>query len=179
MASGKGGVMAEALESEARRDFLESLEQGEVRTGVVSSIERFGALVDIGGVDGLVGVPELSWRRFSAVSDVVEVGQEVTVTVLGVDMRRSQVALSLKALWQDPLVDFARTHLGRVVQGPVTKVVPFGVFVRVHEDVEGLVPLAEFTGRDGGLVPQDGAELVVEVVDINLLKRRVKLALRG
>src|SRR5205807_1123579 len=103
-------------------------------------IVTVGAFVDLGGVDGLVHVSELSWKHIDHPSEVVEVGQEVTVEVLDVDMDRERVSLSLKATQEDPWQQFARTHqIGQVVPGKVTKLVPFGAFVRVAEGIEGLV----------------------------------------
>src|SRR5881397_3914772 len=106
----------EQTQSEVRSEFLNKLAKGQVRTGVVSSIVNFGAFVDLGGVDGLVHVSELSWKHIDHPSEVVEVGQEVTVEVLDVDMDRERVSLSLKATQEDPWQAFARTHaIGQVV----------------------------------------------------------------
>src|SRR4051794_20803111 len=124
----------EQTQSEVRQTFLNTLQKGQVRKGVVSSIVNFGAFVDLGGVDGLVHVSELSWKHIDHPSEVVEVGQEVTVEVLDVDMERERVSLSLKATQEDPWRQFARTHaIGQIVPGKVTKLVPFGAFVRVDE----------------------------------------------
>src|SRR4051794_37331781 len=112
----------EQTQSEVRSEFLAKLAKGQVRSGVVSSIVNFGAFVDLGGVDGLVHVSELSWKHIDHPSEVVEVGQEVTVEVLDVDMDRERVSLSLKATQEDPWRQFARTHaIGQVVPGRVTK----------------------------------------------------------
>ncbi|MBC7639094.1 MAG: S1 RNA-binding domain-containing protein, partial [Rhodoferax sp.] len=100
----------EQTQSEVRQNFLTTLMKGQVRSGVVSSIVNFGAFVDLGGVDGLVHVSELSWKHIDHPSEVVEVGQEVTVEVLDVDMDRERVSLSLKATQEDPWQQFARTH---------------------------------------------------------------------
>jgi small subunit ribosomal protein S1 len=100
----------EQTQSEVRSEFLNKLVKGAVRTGVVSSIVNFGAFVDLGGVDGLVHVSELSWKHIDHPSEVVEVGQEVTVEVLDVDLDRERVSLSLKATQEDPWRQFARTH---------------------------------------------------------------------
>src|SRR3954449_1789536 len=112
----------EQTQSEVRQTFLQTLQKGQVRSGVVSSIVNFGAFVDLGGVDGLVHVSELSWKHIDHPSEVVEVGQEVTVEVLDVDMDRERVSLSLKATQEDPWQHFARTHqIGQIVPGKVTK----------------------------------------------------------
>jgi small subunit ribosomal protein S1 len=98
--------------------------------GVVSSIVNFGAFVDLGGVDGLIHVSELSWKHIDHPSEVVKVGDKVTVEVLDVDLDRERISLSLKATQEDPWQRFARTHVpGQIVKGKVTKIVQFGVFV--------------------------------------------------
>ncbi|MFZ2426776.1 MAG: 30S ribosomal protein S1, partial [Propioniciclava sp.] len=138
----------EETQSQARGEFLTNLKKGQVREGVISSIVNFGAFVDLGGVDGLVHVSELSWKHIDHPSEVVEVGQKVTVEVLDVDMDRERVSLSLKATQEDPWQTFARTHaIGQIVPGKVTKLVPFGAFVRVDDGIEGLVHISELAER--------------------------------
>ena len=172
----------EQTQSEVRSTFLNKLEKGQVRPGVVSSIVNFGAFVDLGGVDGLVHVSELSWKHIDHPSEVVEVGQEVTVEVLEVDLDRERVSLSLKATQEDPWQTFARTHaLGQVVPGKVTKLVPFGAFVRVEDGIEGLVHISELAERHVELAEQVvsvGDELFVKVIDIDLERRRISLSLK-
>ncbi|MCF2530447.1 30S ribosomal protein S1 [Yinghuangia soli] len=172
----------EQTQSEVRQTFLTTLQKGQVRTGVVSSIVNFGAFVDLGGVDGLVHVSELSWKHIDHPSEVVEVGQEVTVEVLDVDMDRERVSLSLKATQEDPWQQFARTHqIGQVVPGKVTKLVPFGAFVRVDEGIEGLVHISELAERHVEIpeqVVQVGDEIFVKVIDIDLERRRISLSLK-
>src|SRR5256714_7336186 len=122
----------EESQSEGRKKFLESLQKGERRKGVVSSIVNFGAFVDLGGVDGLVHVSELSWKHVDHPSEIVSVGEEVEVEVLDVDLERERVSLSLKATQEDPWKEFERKYrAGEVISGQVTKLVPFGAFVRV------------------------------------------------
>ena len=117
----------EQTQSEVRSSFLTALAPGQVRKGVVSSIVNFGAFVDLGGVDGLVHVSELSWKHIDHPNEVVSVGQEVEVEVLDIDMDRERVSLSLKATQEDPWAVYARTHaIGQIVPGKVTKLVPFG-----------------------------------------------------
>ena len=162
--------------------FLKELQKGQVRSGVVSSIVNFGAFVDLGGVDGLVHVSELSWKHIDHPSEVVEVGQEVTVEVLDVDMDRERVSLSLKATQEDPWQHFARTHaIGQVVPGKVTKLVPFGAFVRVDDGIEGLVHISELAERHVELPEQVvnvGDDIFVKVIDIDLERRRISLSLK-
>ena len=172
----------EQTQSEVRTNFLQTLQKGQVRTGVVSSIVNFGAFVDLGGVDGLVHVSELSWKHIDHPSEVVEVGQEVTVEVLEVDFDRERVSLSLKATQEDPWQAFARTHaIGQVVPGKVTKLVPFGAFVRVEDGIEGLVHISELAQRHVEVpeqVAKVGDEVFVKVIDIDLDRRRISLSLK-
>jgi len=172
----------EQTQSEVRQNFLTQLQKGQVRPGVVSSIVNFGAFVDLGGVDGLVHVSELSWKHIDHPSEVVEVGQEVTVEVLDVDMDRERVSLSLKATQEDPWQQFARTHqMGQIVPGKVTKLVPFGAFVRVDEGIEGLVHISELAERHVEIpeqVVQVGDDVMVKIIDIDLERRRISLSLK-
>ena len=172
----------EETQSEVRSSFLSQLQKGQVRSGQVSSIVNFGAFVDLGGVDGLVHVSELSWKHIDHPSEVVEVGTEVTVEVLDVDLDRERVSLSLKATQEDPWQQFARTHqINQVVPGKVTKLVPFGAFVRVDEGIEGLVHISELAERHVEIPEQVvnvGDELLVKVIDIDLERRRISLSLK-
>lgn len=172
----------EQTQSEVRSEFLNQLQKGAIRKGVVSSIVNFGAFVDLGGVDGLVHVSELSWKHIDHPSEVVQVGDEVTVEVLDVDMDRERVSLSLKATQEDPWRHFARTHaIGQIVPGKVTKLVPFGAFVRVEEGIEGLVHISELAERHVEVpdqVVQVGDDAMVKVIDIDLERRRISLSLK-
>ena len=172
----------EEAHSEQRKEFLENLKPGEKRTGTVSSIVNFGAFVDLGGVDGLVHVSELSWRHVDHPSEVVQVGQEINVEVLDVDLQRERVSLSLKNTQEDPWRAFARQHHpGDVVTGTVTKLVPFGSFVKVAEGIEGLVHISELAERHVELPEQVvalGQEVSVKVIDIDLERRRISLSIK-
>jgi len=173
----------EESQSEGRKKFLESLQKGERRKGTVSSIVNFGAFVDLGGVDGLVHVSELSWRHVEHPSEVVSVGQEVEVEVLDVDMERERVSLSLKATQADPWKEFAEKHrTGQVIEGEVTKIVPFGAFVRVAEGIEGLVHISKLSEQhveSADQVVQVGERVRVKVEDVDVSRRRVSLSMRG
>ncbi|QGU01884.1 30S ribosomal protein S1 [Corynebacterium kalinowskii] len=172
----------EQTQSEVRSEFLAQLQKGQVRKGVVSSIVNFGAFVDLGGVDGLVHVSELSWKHIDHPSEVVTVGDEVTVEVIDVVLERERVSLSLKATQEDPWRVFARTHaVGQIVPGKVTKLVPFGAFVRVEEGIEGLVHISELAERHVEVPDQVvtvGDEAMVKVIDIDLERRRISLSLK-
>ncbi|PIE99627.1 MAG: 30S ribosomal protein S1 [Propionibacterium sp.] len=172
----------EQTQSEVRQSFLTQLQKGQIRKGVVSSIVNFGAFVDLGGVDGLVHVSELSWKHIDHPDEVVKVGTPVTVEVLEVDMDRERVSLSLKATQEDPWQTFARLHqIGQIVPGVVTKLVPFGAFVRVGEGIEGLVHVSELAERHVEIPEQVvavGDDAMVKIIDVDLERRRVSLSLK-
>lgn len=172
----------EETQSEFRTEFLESLQKGEIREGVVSSIVNFGAFVDLGGVDGLVHVSELSWQHIDHPSEVVEVGDKVRVEVLDVDLQRERVSLSLKATQEDPWNKFAREHgTGEIVEGEVTKLVPFGAFVKVADGIEGLIHISELADRHVEVpeaVVNVGDQVDVKVIDIDTERRRISLSLK-
>ena len=172
----------EQSQSESRTTFLSQLQKGQVRSGTISSIVNFGAFVDLGGVDGLVHVSELSWKHIDHPSEVVAVGDEVTVEVLEIDNDRERVSLSLKATQEDPWQAFARTHtINQVVPGEVTKLVPFGAFIKVFEGIEGLVHISELAERHVEIpeqVVQVGDKLFVKIIDIDLERRRISLSLK-
>jgi small subunit ribosomal protein S1 len=133
-------------------------------------------------VDGLVHVSELSWKHIEHASEVVEIGQEVTVEVLEVDQDRERVSLSLKATQEDPWQVFARTHsIGQYAPGKVTKLVPFGAFVRVADGIEGLVHISELSAKHIELAEQVvsvNQDVFVKVIDIDLERRRISLSLK-
>ncbi len=172
----------EETQSEFRKEFLETLQKGEVRKGTVSSIVNFGAFVDLGGVDGLVHVSELSWKHIDHPGEVVEVGQEVEVEVLDVDLERERVSLSLKATQEDPWRQFARQHyVGEFIEGNVTKLVPFGAFVKVEEGIEGLIHISELAEAHVELpdqVVKVNERITVKIIDIDDVRRRISLSLK-
>jgi len=172
----------EESQSEGRKKFLEGLQKGERRKGTVSSIVNFGAFVDLGGVDGLVHVSELSWKHVDHPQEVVTVGQEVEVEVLDVDLERERVSLSLKATQEDPWKEFERTsQAGAIISGQVTKLVPFGAFVRVAQGIEGLVHISEISHEHVDTpesVLSVGDEVQVKVIDVDVSRRRVSLSMR-
>ncbi len=172
----------EESQSEGRKKFLEGLQKGERRKGTVSSIVNFGAFVDLGGVDGLVHVSELSWKHVDHPQEVVTVGQEVEVEVLDVDLERERVSLSLKATQEDPWKEFERTSkAGAIISGQVTKLVPFGAFVRVAQGIEGLVHISEISHEHVDTpesVLSVGDEVQVKVIDVDVSRRRVSLSMR-
>src|SRR6201998_3729785 len=172
----------EETQKEQREDFLHNLKPGEVRRGVVSSVVNFGAFVDLGGMDGLVHVSELSWKHVDHPSSVVNVGDEIEVEVLDVDLDKERISLSLKATQQDPWQEFAGGHqVGQLVYGRITKLVPFGGFVQVGGRIEGLVHISEMAAHHVDLPEQvvsPGEELWVKIIDIDLQRRRISLSIK-
>ncbi|MCD9622566.1 30S ribosomal protein S1 [Rhabdothermincola sp. EGI L10124] len=172
----------EETQKEQREDFLANLKPGEVRRGTVSSVVNFGAFVDLGGMDGLVHVSELSWKHVDHPGSVVAVGDEIDVQVLEVDLSRERISLSLKATQQDPWQEFASNHqVGELVYGRVTKLVPFGAFVQVGDGIEGLVHISEMSAHHVDLPEQvvtPGEELWVKIIDLDLQRRRISLSIK-
>ncbi len=172
----------EETQKEQREEFLTNLKPGEKRKGTVSSVVNFGAFVDLGGMDGLVHVSELSWKHVDHPGSVVAVGDEIEVQVLDVDLAKERISLSLKATQQDPWQEFASNHrVGELVYGRVTKLVPFGAFVQVGEGIEGLVHISEMSEHHVDLPEQvvtPGEELWVKIIDLDLQRRRISLSIK-
>ncbi|WP_345044855.1 S1 RNA-binding domain-containing protein [Streptomyces sannanensis] len=161
---------------------LKTLHRGQICTGTVTEIASFGVtFVDIGGFTAVINVPELSWRRFDHPSDVVAVGQEISAEILDVDLVRERVPLSLKALQEDPMPQFIQ-QVGQITNGVVTKIVPFGAFVRIEDREDGLEGLVHLTELAEGQVdrPEDvvqvGDSLTVKILDVDLPRRRITLS---
>ncbi|HMS24452.1 MAG TPA: 30S ribosomal protein S1 [Acidimicrobiia bacterium] len=165
-----------------RDSFLVNLKVGEIKEGVISSLVPFGAFVDLGGMDGLVHVSELSWKHIDSPGQVVKVGDQVKVKVLEVDMDRERISLSLKATERDPWTEFAEGHqIGELVYGRVSKVVPFGSFIQIGEGIEGLVHISEMAEHhvdSAEQVVQPNEELWVKIIEIDLERRRISLSIK-
>lgn len=159
--------------------FLKTLRRGQLVTGTVTSIASFGVtFVDIGGFTAVINIPELSWRPINHPSDVVRVGQEITAEVLDVDMVWERVPLSLRAAQEDPWPQVAQ-RTGEVVIGSVTRILPFGVFVRIEDREDGFVGLVHTSELDGGTtgdVIEVGDTLTVKIIDVDLARRRITLS---
>lgn len=172
----------EEAQKEQRGDFLSNLKPGERRHGVISSIVNFGAFVDLGGMDGLIHVSELSWKHIDHPSSVVQVGDEVDVEVLDVDLSKERISLSLKATQSDPWQEFADGHeVGQLVYGRITKLVPFGAFVQVGDGIEGLIHISEMAVHHVDQPEQvvaPGDELWVKIIEIDLQRRRISLSIK-
>jgi small subunit ribosomal protein S1 len=173
--------LEEAL-AEERTEFLDNLHEGEIRDGTVSSVVNFGAFVDLGGMDGLVHVSELSWQHVNHPSELVKVGDEVKIKVLEVDRDRERISLSIRQTTEDPWDVFANDNeTGDVVDGTVTKTVPFGAFVSVADGVEGLVHVSEIAVHrveSPELELSIGQTVKVKITEKDDERRRVSLSIK-
>ena len=175
-------MAAEDERKQRRETTLASLEEGQVRKGVVRRITDYGAFVDIGGVDGLLHVTEMSWTRVRHPSDVVKAGQKIEVMVLKFDRDAEKVSLGLKEILPDPWQHVEEKYaVGQMVAGRVTRLVPFGAFVQLEDGIEGVIPTAELSERrsakpDGMLAVDD--TLQAKIIAIRPAERRMTLSLR-
>ncbi|TET30266.1 MAG: S1 RNA-binding domain-containing protein [Anaerolineales bacterium] len=173
-----------ALAGPGRRvELLTSLNPGDRVQGEVTNITRFGVFVDLGGVEGLIHVSELSWGRVGHPSDVVECGQEIEVQIISVDRGQDRVALSLKELLPDPWEQVDEHYsIEQIVEGVVTNVVKFGAFIGIEEGLEGLIHVSEL-GDGSFLHPRnvlhEGEQVRVRIIHIDASDRRLGLSLRG
>jgi small subunit ribosomal protein S1 len=173
---------ASRLDESRRQDLLDQLCPGDICRGHVTNLCSFGAFVDLGGLEGLVHVSELSWGRVDHPSDVLGPGDPVEVYVLNVDRERRRVGLSVKRLQPDPWQSVEeRYHVGQVIEGIVTHVVDFGAFARVEDGLEGLIHVSELA--EGNFihprnVVQEGDVVAARVLSIDSERRRMGLSMR-
>ena len=176
-------VLLEEGRKNERAEILSRLSKGMRLKGTVSSIVDFGAFVDLGGIDGLVHISELSWSHVNHPSEVVKVGEEVEVEGLDVDLNRERISLGLKQTTEDPWIKLVESYpAGSIVDGKVTKTVPFGAFVELGPNVEGLVHISEMANRHIDAPTQvvhAGDEVKVKVMDINKERRRISLSIKA
>ncbi|MDZ4167712.1 MAG: 30S ribosomal protein S1, partial [Coriobacteriia bacterium] len=176
-------VVLEEDRKQERQEILNKLVKGMILPGTVSSIVDFGAFVDLGGIDGLVHISELSWSHVNHPSEVVSVGDKVEVQVLDVDLSRERISLGLKQTQDDPWKQLVKEfQIGNITDGRVTKLVPFGAFVEIGNNVEGLVHISEMA-RGHVEKPEDvvavGDEIKVKIMDVDLERRRISLSIRS
>ena len=176
-------VLLEEGRKNERAEILEKLSKGMRLKGTVSSIVDFGAFVDLGGIDGLIHISELSWSHVNHPSEVVKVGEEVEVEVLDVDLQRERISLGLKQTTEDPWTKLVETYpVGTVVDGKVTKIVPFGAFIELGANVEGLVHISEMAMKhidSPAQVVHVGDTVKVKVMDVNVERRRISLSMKA
>ncbi|HAI20634.1 MAG TPA: 30S ribosomal protein S1, partial [Clostridiales bacterium UBA8153] len=175
-------VVLEEEHEQLRNQTWSTIEEGQVVRGIVKSLTDFGAFIDLGGVDGLLHVSELSWGRVKHPSDVLKEGQELGVMVLRVDRDKGRISLSLKQVLDDPWANLAeRFPVGGVVKGRVTRIAPFGAFVELEPGVEGLVHISELAdgrvGKPEEVVSPD-QEVKVKILRVRPSERRISLSLK-
>jgi small subunit ribosomal protein S1 len=176
-------AVVEAEYSEEREKLLENLEEGAVVKGVVKNLTDYGAFVDLGGVDGLLHITDMAWKRVHHPSEVVEIGQEIDVKVLKYDKEKMRVSLGLKQLGDDPWVNITRRYPeGTRLFGKVTNIADYGSFVEIEEGVEGLVHVSEMDWTNKNIHPSKvvslGDEVEVMVLDIDEERRRISLGMK-
>ena len=160
-----------------------SLQPGQIRRGVVRRLTNYGAFVDLGGIDGLLHISEMSWTRINDPKEVLREGQEIDVLVLKMDLDNNRVSLGLRQILPDPWSQIAdRYKEGEVITGTVTRIVPFGAFVQVEGGVEGIIPNSELPrnrGGKGGTGVNSGDEVTVKVIGLRPDERKMTLSLRA
>ncbi|MDH3714114.1 MAG: 30S ribosomal protein S1 [Gammaproteobacteria bacterium] len=176
-------AVVESEYSAEREALLESLQEGQEIAGIVKNLTDYGAFLDLGGIDGLLHITDMAWKRVKHPSEVVEVGQEVKVKVLKFDRERNRVSLGLKQLGEDPWVDIARRYPeGSRLFGKVTNIADYGCFVEIEEGVEGLVHVSEMDWTNRNVNPskvvQLGDEVEVMILDIDEERRRISLGIK-
>ena len=172
------------IENSAEREaLLERLDEGAVMNGVVKNLTDYGAFVDLGGIDGLLHITDMAWRRVRHPTEVVNVGDEIEVKVLKYDRERNRVSLGLKQLGEDPWVSIAQRYPeGSRIAGRVTNIADFGAFVEIEEGVEGLVHVSEMDWTNRNIHPsrvvQIGDEAQVMILDVDEERRRISLGIK-
>lgn len=176
-------VLLEREREEQERKLWEELAEGQVRDGIVRRVEDFGAFVDIGGVEGLLHVSEMSWGRVVDPRDVVSPGQRVKVAIIKLDRERKRISLSMKELIESPWDNIDEKYpIGRVVEGTVTRLADFGAFVELEPGIEGLVHISELANQRVNRVSdvvQVGDRVRVQVLGVDVDKKRISLSIRG
>lgn len=180
-------ILSERQAVQEKRDvmkerLIEELHEGETRRGRVTSITDFGAFVDIGGADGLVHLSELSWSRVKHPSEVLRVGDEIDVYVLGINSQEKKIALSIKRTQPEPWSRVAAIYeVGQLVRGTVTQLANFGAFARIEDGIEGLIHVSELSEQRIGhprQVVSEGQDLILRIIRIDPARRRMGLSLR-
>ena len=175
-------VIIEDERKEQRKEILGSIEVGQIKKGNITSIADFGAFVDVGGVDGLVHISELSWNHVKHPSEVVEVGQDVDVEILDIDNDKQRLSLGLKQTQKDPWLEKIKDYtIKDIVKGKVTRIVKFGLFVQIEDGLEGLVHISELSTepiKRPSDVAKIGSELMIRIIDIDFDKRRMAFSVK-
>ncbi|HMA60772.1 MAG TPA: bifunctional 4-hydroxy-3-methylbut-2-enyl diphosphate reductase/30S ribosomal protein S1, partial [Halanaerobiales bacterium] len=169
--------------AEKKVETLENLEEGDTVKGTVTKLVDFGAFIDLGGIEGLLHISEMSWGRIEHPSEVLDEGEEVEVKVLGVNKEDERISLGLKQLMPDPWEEFARKHYeGEKIEGKITKLVDFGAFMEVADGIEGLIHISQLSQKHVETpdeVVEAGETRKAEIINIDPEQRRIGLSLKG
>tara|TARA_Y100001960_G_scaffold333474_1_gene438811 strand:- start:6549 stop:8252 length:1704 start_codon:yes stop_codon:yes gene_type:complete len=175
-------IVEKELQAE-RSQLLETLDEGQVVKGVIKNLTDYGAFVNLGGLDGLLHITDIAWKRVKHPSEVLEVGQEIDVRVLKFDRERNRVSLGIKQLGEDPWADISRRYAKNTrLFGKVTNLTDYGAFVELEEGVEGLVHVSEMDWTNKNVHPSKicdlGDEIEVMVLDVDTERRRISLGMK-
>jgi ribosomal protein S1 len=169
-------------ERQSKRDqTITDLAVGQTRRGTVRRLTNYGAFVDLGGIDGLLHISEMSWTRVNHPSEVLKEGQELDVYILKMDIDGGRVSLGLRQILTDPWTSIeSHLQVGTLIYGTVTRIVPFGVFVQVDGGIEGIIPNSELAARKGGKsgTPAQGADVEVKIIDLRPDERKLILSMK-
>jgi 4-hydroxy-3-methylbut-2-enyl diphosphate reductase len=173
---------ADEERSKLREQLVETLKEGEIREGIVRRVTDYGAFVDLGGIDGLLHVSEMSWTRIGHPSDVVKVGQKIQVMVLKLNLDAGRVSLGLRQILPDPWAEVGnRWRVGDIITGAISRLVPFGAFVQLDQGIEAIIPNSELSHRKVKR-PEDavevGQEVQAKVIDVRPEERRMTLSMK-
>jgi len=176
-------AVLESENSEERDELISNLEEGSVVKGIVKNITDYGAFLDLGGVDGLLHITDMAWKRVRHPSELINVGDEIDVKVLKFDKEKTRVSLGLKQLNEDPWFEISKAHPeGSKLQGKITNIADYGCFVEIHNGVEGLVHVSEMDWTNKNANPEKlvsiGQEIEVMILDIDPERRRISLGIK-
>ena len=176
-------AVLESENSEERDELISNLEEGVVVKGIVKNITDYGAFLDLGGVDGLLHITDMAWKRVRHPSELINIGDEIDVKVLKFDREKTRVSLGLKQLNEDPWFEISKAHPeGSKLKGKITNIADYGCFVEIHNGVEGLVHVSEMDWTNKNANPEKlvaiGQEIEVMILDIDPERRRISLGIK-
>jgi len=176
-------AILEESRAESRTELMSHLSEGQVIKGIVKNITDYGAFVDLGGIDGLLHLTDISWKRLSHPSEALELGQTVDVKIIKFDPTSQRISLGIKQLEQDPWKEVASRYIpGSIIEGTITNITDYGVFVELEPGIEGLIHISELSWSKKNVNPNKvvslGEKIQVKVLDIDPEKRRISLSIR-
>src|SRR5436305_3974085 len=176
-------TVLEETRAEQRQELVENLEEGQVIVGVVKNITDYGAFVDLGGIDGLLHVTDIAWRRVNHPTEVLNIGQQVKVKIIKINHETHRISLGMKQLQDDPWQNIeAKFPLGAKLKGRVTNITDYGAFVELEPGIEGLIHVSEMSWTKKNVHPgkivSTSQEVEVQVLEVDPVKRRISLGLK-